>query len=75
MPVTLTNKISDPIKLHNLIPNAIYRFVLLRPKYLPRQVITPLNQDKTDIQFKTLLPLDFNQDGQLTIKDLIPWIK
>ena len=71
--ISLKAKLSQPIKLYDLIPDTVYRFVLLKPFYLPRQVIASLNSTSTEISFKTLLPLDFNQDGQFNLKDLIPW--
>lgn len=71
--ITLINQTSKPIKLYNLIPETIYRFVILKPRYLPRQVITKLNQATTQIEFKSLLPFDINKDGKLSIKDLMLW--
>lgn len=73
--LSLINQVSKPIKLYGLIPDAFYRFVLLKDKYLPRQVIQKLNPTTTQIKFKTLLPLDFNQDGKFSFRDLIPWLK
>ncbi len=73
MAVNLKNQLSQPIKLYSVIPETIYRFVLLKPFYLPRQTISTLNSSSTQIQFKTLLPLDTNNDGQLTFKDLFIW--
>ncbi|MEA3355104.1 MAG: hypothetical protein U9Q63_01300 [Patescibacteria group bacterium] len=69
--IYLKNSISQPIKLYDLIPQTEYRFVLLKPFYLPRQVKTNLNPTQTIIKFKTLLPFDLNQDGHFSIKDII----
>ena len=69
--ISLEKSISQPIKIFNLIPQANYRFVLLKPFYLPRQVNAILDPTQTIIKFKTLLPLDFNQDGHFSIKDII----
>ncbi len=73
--ILIKNKTSQAIKLYNLIPQTVYRFVLLKPYYLPRQVISHLDPTSTEISFKTLLPLDFNQDGKFSFKDFLPWLK
>lgn len=60
---------SQPIPLYNLIPNQIYRFVILKSFYLPRQLIAKLNSDQTQLSFKPLLPFDLNQDQHLSLAD------
>lgn len=54
----------------NIIPGKKYRVVLLKPYYLPRQVITTLAIGVNDVSFDDMLPLDFDRDGQLTIGDI-----
>lgn len=71
LPISLKKSISQPIKLYNLVPQNHYRFVLLKPHYLPRQVTAILDPVQTTIQFKRLLLLDFNQDGHFSIKDIL----
>jgi hypothetical protein len=73
--ISLTNQSSQAIKLYNLIPHQVYRFVLIKPFYLPRQTVKELDPISTEVTFKPLLPFDFNQDGHFSLKDLIPWFK
>lgn len=69
--ILLENSTSQPIKIFNLIPQNNYRFVILKPHYLPRQVNAILDPIQTTIKFKTLLPFDLNQDGHFSLKDII----
>lgn len=66
---------SRPIPLYNLIPDNFYRFVILKPFYLPRQIISKLNFDQTEIIFKPMLPFDLNQDQRLSLADFFFWLK
>lgn len=63
-----------PIELYNLVPGHSYRLVLLKSYYLPRQTWLVLNQGQNLAYFKPLLPLDFDQSGNLTIKDFWAWL-
>jgi len=56
--------------LYNMIPGKSYRIVVILPYYLPRQQVVILNEGKTTVFIKRLLPLDFNKDGALNLKDL-----
>jgi len=60
--------------LYHIIPGSSYRIVLLVPYYLPRQTITKLSKTRTTVLFDRLLPLDFDADGALTVKDLWAWL-
>lgn len=61
--------------LKNLIIGEEYRLVLLKPFYLPRQTFLRINENDNLAKFKTLLPFDFNQDGQLSFYDLWSLLK
>lgn len=61
---------SGKIELHDVVPNRTYRFVLIKPFYLPRQKIERLLEDQTVVSFDRLLPFDFNKDGQFTVRDI-----
>lgn len=69
LPLTVASGQSQPIPLYNLIPDQIYRFVILKPFYLPRQLIARLNSDQTKLSFKPLLPFDLNQDQHFSLAD------
>lgn len=69
--LSLINGVSQPIYLYNLIPNNLYRFVLLKPSYLPRQLYAVLNLRQTEISFKPLLPFDLNLDQHLSLADFL----
>lgn len=57
-------------EIHDLIPHKEYRFVLLKPFYLPRQIIDTLSPEQTLLTFKRLLPFDFNNDGRFSLHDI-----
>lgn len=57
--------------LRNIVPNNIYRVVVLVPYYLPRQVLTKLGKNTTSIRSPRLYPLDFNRDGAWSWRDVI----
>jgi hypothetical protein len=59
----------------SLIPEKEYRFVLVKPYYLPRQTYAVLDRGQTVIEFKRLLPVDFNNDGRWSLADLWAAIK
>ncbi len=47
-----------------------YRAVILKPYYLPRQTIFRFESEKQKVRFKSLLPLDFDVDGNFDLRDL-----
>jgi len=55
--------------LRNVVPDSLYRVVVLVPYYLPRQRVIRLGAETTAIRLARMLPLDFDQDGALTFKD------
>lgn len=57
-------------ELRNVVPGNKYRIVVLVPYYLPQQHIATLKSDTTTVTLPRLLPLDFNQDGTLSLADL-----
>ncbi|MEK7532885.1 MAG: hypothetical protein AAB542_00455, partial [Patescibacteria group bacterium] len=61
--------------LRNVIPGNTYRVVVLVPYYLPRQTIATLKPDTTPIHMPRLYPVDFNQDGSLTLTDFFALLK
>ncbi len=68
-PVAITNGEGEIAELRNIVPNRTYRFVLLKPFYLPTQINAQLLEKDTVITFSRLLPFDFNNDGALTFTD------
>ena len=61
--------------LKNLIINDQYRLVLIKPFYLPRQLLLVIKEDNNLATFKTLLPFDFNQDGRFSFGDFLALLK
>jgi len=61
--------------LKNLIINDQYRLVLIKPFYLPRQLLLMIKEDNNLATFKTLLPFDFNQDGRFSFGDFLAFFK
>lgn len=61
--------------LRNIVPDSRYRIVVLVPYYLPRQTVIRLNAASTNVRIPRMLPLDFDLDGALTLKDLLAAFK
>ena len=57
--------------IQNIALDELYRVVLLKPYHLPRQEYIVFKKDDNKIKFKSLLPLDFNNDGAFNFKDLL----
>lgn len=69
-------KIKKGKKLLSQIDNVAlgeeYRLVLIKPGTLPRQTFVVFSEtDVNKSKFNFLIPIDFNQDGQFTYKDII----
>lgn len=73
--LTMTKGIVLVPGLTNIVPGNEYRIVVLVHKYLPRQYVGVLGDTFTKVTIKRLLPLDFNEDGTLTIADLFALIR
>lgn len=56
--------------IQNIALDELYRVVLLKPYYLPRQNFVVFKKDDNKIKFKSLLPFDFNNDGAFNFKDV-----
>ncbi|MFO0703417.1 MAG: hypothetical protein U0525_01695 [Patescibacteria group bacterium] len=57
-------------QLSNVVPGKTYRFVLLKPYYLPRQTKLKVANGENMIEFDQMLPLDMDKDGALTLGDV-----
>lgn len=68
--VQFKNGTAEIKEIRDVIPGQNYRFVLLRPYFLPRQTISPLWEGKTVLIFKRMLPVDFDNNGKLDLNDL-----
>src|SRR3990172_8242040 len=73
--ISIKNGVGTVPELHDVIPEKVYRFVLIKPYYLPRQMYAYLSQETTTVEFKRLLPLDFNSDGTLTLRDIVSFFR
>ncbi len=56
--------------IKNVYMGGKYRVVILAPYYLPRQKHIVFEKKEEKINFKYLIPLDFNKDGKFDIKDV-----
>lgn len=61
--------------IKNVYIGGKYRIVILAPYYLPRQKHLVFEKKEEKINFKYLIPLDFNKDGEFDVKDLWAIIK
>ncbi len=57
--------------IQNISLGELYRIVILKPGFLPRQKYYVFKNKDNLIEFKSMLPFDFNHDGKFTIKDLM----
>lgn len=62
-------------EVYDVVPGRVYRFVLLKPSYLPRQVYAKLEADETTVTFPLLVPVDLNADGSFTTSDVFQAIR
>ena len=62
-------------EVKNLAIGQKYRLVILKPYYLPRQEFLIVDQEKNEVRFERMLPLDFDQDGRLSFNDLFALLK
>jgi hypothetical protein len=69
-PINVTLGRAQISGISNIIPGRKYRVVVLKPYYLPRQVITKFRVGENTLTFEPLLPFDFDRDGKLSPGDL-----
>jgi len=62
-------------QVENIVLGKKYRIVILKPYYLPRQNYLVFKKGENKIEFKPMLPLDFNLDGRFSLKDIFELIK
>lgn len=62
---------SSEIELRDVAPGVVYRFVLVKPKYLPVQKIAEVLIPETVITFPLLLPLDRDGSGSFSWNDIV----
>jgi hypothetical protein len=65
----------DLDRLFNIVPGQEHRVVGIVPFYLPEQRIVRFNSGENIIDLPRFIPLDFNQDGQLSLADYVASFK
>ncbi|GAB4219528.1 MAG: hypothetical protein Fur009_6120 [Candidatus Microgenomates bacterium] len=73
--ISLKNGIGFVDNIKNITLNDLYRVVIIKKGYLPRQVYYVFRPLDNQIKFKKLLPFDLNGDGKLSFADLFWWRK
>jgi hypothetical protein len=68
--LVVKNGLAKIDKLSGIIPGQSYRFVILKPRYLPRQIVDFVQNGENFLSFEPMLPLDTDQDGGLGFGDL-----
>lgn len=59
-------------EVDNVIVGECYRVVLLRDYYLPRQIDCVMIEQGTNlVRFEAMIPLDFNNDGKFSLRDIL----
>jgi hypothetical protein len=61
--------------IQNIAIDELYRAVILKPGYLPRQSYLVFKTKGNYVKFKSMLPFDFNRDGAFNIKDIFSLIR
>lgn len=57
--------------IQNIALGELYRIVILKPGFLPRQKYYVFTDKDNLVEFKPMLGFDFNQDGKFSLKDFI----
>ncbi|MAG59465.1 hypothetical protein CMO96_01605 [Candidatus Woesebacteria bacterium] len=74
--VSIVDGESKTIELRDVIPDRAYRFVILKPFYLPRQEQGYLSENIiTVLSFERMLPVDFNKDGSFSVGDILEGLR
>lgn len=61
--------------LHDVVPKKTYRFVILKPYYIPRQAYAYMSEKETEVDFGRLYPLDLDKDGKFSRGDIFEVIR
>jgi len=61
--------------IQNIAIDELYRIVILKPGYLPRQTFVVFQTVNNLVKFKSLLPFDLNHDGKFDFKDFLKLFK
>lgn len=69
--IKVKNGFGSLARISNIAINEPYRVVVLKPYYLPRQAYFIFKKEKNDLNFKSMIPLDFNGDGRLSFYDFL----
>lgn len=57
-------------EIQNIILGELYRIVIIKKGFLPRQNYYVFKKEKNKLKFKPLLPFDRNGDGKFSLNDL-----
>lgn len=57
--------------IQNVAIDELYRVVILKPGYLPRQTYIVFKAKNNIAKFKSMLPFDLNSDGKFDFKDFL----
>lgn len=57
-------------EIQNITLGELYRIVIIKKGFLPRQNYYVFKKEKNELKFKPLLPFDRNEDGKFSINDL-----
>ncbi|KKP87093.1 MAG: hypothetical protein UR89_C0007G0012, partial [Candidatus Roizmanbacteria bacterium GW2011_GWA2_35_8] len=57
--------------IQNIALDELYRIVILKPGYLPRQNFVVFKSQDNTAEFKKMLPFDLNSDGKFDLKDFL----
>ncbi len=69
--IVVKNGVGNVSSIKNITLSDLYRVVLIKKDYLPRQVYYVFRPKDNIVKFKKLLPFDKNNDGKFDIKDVL----
>jgi len=69
--IKVKNGLGNINEIQNISLGELYRVVILKPGFLPRQKYFVFKTKDNQVEFKKLLPFDTNKDGKFSLKDLL----
>ncbi len=73
--LTVNQGVGNIDNIQNIVLGKMYRVVIIKPYYLPRQEFVVFKRGENQTEFKRMYPWDFNGDGKLSLQDLITLFK
>ena len=73
--IKVKNGLGNINEIQNISLGELYRAVILKPGFLPRQKYFVFKEKDNQIEFKPMLPFDTDKDGKFSLKDILFFYK